>query len=129
MTEVALGLSMAFFTLLIVALLSISLPKDSAFNESKHTPSGVELKNSEANKKSSETQFAFYFHNQLYDQALSLRTIDSFPDHINLVIAVEPQLAFAEVFALRQKLNHPKLSMTTLNDAWQSRLEQLITSE
>jgi len=137
MTEVALGLSMAFFTLLIVALLSMSVPQSvaiqKAFESTNNTPK--DLKNNtnidiEVNNKGSgdsSIQFLFYYNNNFYDKSLIVRTIDSFSKEAPLVIAVDPQLAFAEVFSLRQKINHPKLSITTSNKAWRTRLMQTTT--
>ena len=134
MTEVALGLSMAFFTLLIVALLSMSVPKEKTTTEKLKTTTNIpdDLKNNQVidiqmkNKHSgnSTMQFAFYFKQKFYDSALVLRTIDSFSKEQTLIIAVDPTLAFAEVFALRQQINHPKLAITTSNNAWRTRLQQ-----
>ena len=134
MTEVALGLSMAFFTLLIVALLSMSVPKEKTTTEKLKTTTNIpdDLKNNQVidihmkNKHSgnSTMQFAFYFKQKFYDSALVLRTIDSFSKEQTLIIAVDPNLAFAEVFALRQQINHPKLAITTSNNAWRTRLQQ-----
>ena len=137
MTEVALGLSMAFFTLLIVALLSMSVPKENSIKSTTKVIDTIpkDLKKNKSidiqmNSKTADNntlQFAFYYNNKFYDKALTLRAIDSFTKEKPLVIAVNPQLAFADVFALRQKVNHPKLSITTSNQAWRTRLTQTIT--
>lgn len=140
MTEVALGLSMAFFTLLIVALLSMSVPNENALKTVKvpedlkeNTAIKIKLEainnNSENNlaKDKSTAQFAFYFNNAFYDQSLTRRSIDSFSQEQALIIAVDPQLAFTDVFTLRQQINHPTLSITTSNSAWRARLQQIIT--
>ena len=148
MTEVALGLSMAFFTLLILALLSVSVPKESALNSSeKQTAStkeslltkGFEEKSllkiqqqtleSKKENTTATKQFAFYFQRKLYDEQLTQRQLNSFTEDIALVVAVDPNLAFTEVFDLRQKINHPHLSITTLNSDWQSRLQQMLSMD
>ncbi|WP_057831413.1 hypothetical protein [Colwellia sp. TT2012] len=135
MTEVALGLSMAFFTLLIVALLSMSVPKERTTTEKLKPTTNIpddlkdnkvidiQMKNNHSGN--STMQFAFYFKQKFYDSALVLRTIDSFSKEQTLIIAVDPTLAFAEVFALRQQINHPKLAITTSNNAWRTRLQQI----
>jgi hypothetical protein len=137
MTEVALGLSMAFFTLLIVALLSMSVPHGVAIHDrlksSNNTSKDLTKKTKvdiKVNNKANDDsiiQFAFYYNNNFYDKSLIVRTIDSFAKEAPLVIAVDPQLAFADVFALRQQVNHPKLSITLSNKAWRTRLTQKIT--
>lgn len=134
MTEVALGLSMAFFALLIVALLSMSVPKETAkVAVNKDIPAGisknqsidVKIEDNSTGNDKNNIQFAFYFHDKLYDQSLKLRTITSFTKEQALIIAVDPNLAFAEVFSLRQQINHPKLSITSSNKAWHARLQKI----
>ena len=85
MTEVALGLSMAFFTLLIVSLLSMSIPTKTATPVAKlpehiKKNSAVDIKIASTNKSDGkqEIQFAFFFDDKFYDQSLAVRSIDSF---------------------------------------------------
>jgi len=136
MTEVALGLSMAFFTLLIVSLLSMSFPvktdsKITKLIDNIQKKSAIDIKIDSKNKRNSQDdiQFAFFFNNKFYDQSLAVRSIDSFSIEKNLIIAVNPSLTFAEVFTLRQQVKHPKLSITVSNKAWHSQLQQMTTSD
>ena len=137
MTEVALGLSMAFFTLLIVALLSMSVPNESTNKQSvkavnnipkdQKTNKAINIQLGDKASGKNNIQFAFYYNKKFYDKSLTIRSIDSFIKDKALVVAVDPQLAFSDVFALRQQINHPKLSITTSNKAWHTRLQQLAT--
>ncbi|MCJ8293956.1 MAG: hypothetical protein MJK15_06070 [Colwellia sp.] len=136
MTEVALGLSMAFFTLLIVSLLSMSLPTktvipvDNLPDNIKITSAiDIQLKSTNKSDREHNLQLVFYFDDKFYDQSLALRSIDSFSKEDKLIIAVNPSLTFAEVFTLREQVNHPKLSITASNKAWLSRLQQITTSD
>jgi hypothetical protein len=129
MTEVALGLSMAFFSLLIVALLSISVPKSLPV-ESK----GLNIKSKnitiskETKSNSSEpVQFVFFYDGSFYDQNLLPKKISNFDSKQPLVVAVDKNIAFSDVFTLRQQINHSNLSITTLNDEWSARLSHLPT--
>jgi len=140
MTEVALGLSMAFFTLLIVALLSLSVPKRSevkTLNKVTSTRTN-DLKNNETvaikmtkqakadtPPKDSPLQFVFYFKKKFYDETLTERSITSFAQDQTLIIAVDPTLTFAEVFSLKLKIKHPDFSLTVSSEAWRLRLQQL----
>jgi hypothetical protein len=132
MTEVALGLSMAFFTLLIVALLSMGFPKDAQSNVTT-LPEGlqdktvldIQVDSKNLGSTKSETQFAFYFDDKFYDESLVLRSIASFAKDKNLIIAVNPTLSFADVLSLRQQINHPKLSITASNKTWHKRLQHM----
>jgi hypothetical protein len=93
--------------------------------------SAVDIKIASTNKSDGkqEIQFAFFFDDKFYDQSLAVRSIDSFSTEEKLVIAVNPSLTFAEVFTLRQQVNHPKLSITASNKAWHSRLQQMTISD
>jgi hypothetical protein len=131
MTEVALGLSMAFFTLLIVSLISMGFSTKIEGNvtklaENSQKDLAIDIKIDSKNKSSTDDiQFVFFFDGKFYDQSLVLRSIDSFSQAKKLIIAVNPALSFAEVFTLKQQVKHPKLSITVSNDAWRSRLQQM----
>lgn len=141
MTEVALGLSMAFFSLLILALFSIGLPEQAQKNEplqksqTSLTPE-ERLKlagNSEKTvpNKASENkkqQYAFYFNGQFYDKQLKHLNIDNFTrfeTHQPLILAVQDNLPLRQIMAVRKQINHPNLSITMLNQTWQTQLEKM----
>lgn len=139
MTEVALGLSMAFFSLLIVTLLSMSVAKNSSpdsdpknlLAEIKKQQSIHIIKNESKQKAqvidNNKSQFAFYHNGNFYDKTLAIRAIDSYQKEQPLVIAVDKNIIFSQIFSLKQQINHPKLSITTLNKAWLTRLKNLHT--
>ncbi len=128
MTEVALGLSMAFFALLIVALISISQPntnKQAALN----SKDKIEVTDSEkesgqvSQTQDDKTQWLIYYQSQYFDQNLKIQTPSSYSKHKALVLAVSPLLKLNEIISLKQKINHPKLSITQLNQQWLDRLK------
>tara|TARA_R110002167_G_scaffold8792_4_gene40200 strand:- start:2740 stop:3207 length:468 start_codon:yes stop_codon:yes gene_type:complete len=141
MTEVALGLSMAFFSLLILALFSIGLPEQAQINEpekqsqpSLDTDEQLKLAansgKSSANKtfENKKQQYAFYFNGQFYDQHLTLLSIDNFSRfeiQQPLILAVPDSLPLIQIMALRKQINHPNLSITMLNQKWQTQLEKI----
>jgi hypothetical protein len=141
MTEVALGLSMAFFALLIVALLSFQMPEPTSELPAQQSnkqnletqlkepekiqlqPGKQQAKNpTEAKPKAS--QFIFYYQGRFIDQQLQPVLLTSLPTSTPVVLAVEQSLSFAEVMTIRHKINHPNLSITLLSDEWQRLLEQ-----
>jgi hypothetical protein len=138
MTEVALGLSMAFFALLIVALLSFQMPQQSSeLSGSKTAPQNLnerdriqikqdqQLAQTTTAAPQQEKQFIFYYQGRFIDQQLKPVVLTSLQTSTPVVLAVEQSLSFAEVIDIRQKINHPNLSLTLLSDEWQSLLEQL----
>jgi hypothetical protein len=141
MTEVALGLSMAFFSLLILALFSIGLPEQALQNEpvQKNQPplnNDEQLKLASSNGKKSQSktsvnekqQYAFYFNEQFYDKQLNRLSIDNFARFETqqpLILAVQDSLPLVQIMALRKQINHPNLSITMLNQTWQTQLEKM----
>jgi hypothetical protein len=135
MTEVALGLSMAFFSLLILALFSIGLP-DSTQKEEPSLAIDEQLTLADNNEKPSKNQtaesrkqqYAFYFNQQFYDKQLSPLNIDNFSRFETqqpLILAVPDKLPLIKIMALRKQINHPQLSITMLDQKWQSQLEKM----
>jgi hypothetical protein len=135
MTEVALGLSMAFFSLLILALFSIGLPEETQKNQSSLV-SEEQLKLAASNEDSSthktaenlELQYVFYYNDQFFDKHLNRFKIDNFTrfetQHA-LILAVQDNLPLIKIMALRKQINHPNLAITVLNQKWQSQLEKM----
>jgi hypothetical protein len=141
MTEVALGLCMAFFCLLILALFSIGLPEQAQKNVpvQKNQPSFAsdeQLKLASNSKKPSSSkidqnnkqQYAFYFDGKFYDKQLKRLNSDNFERFDTqqpLILAVQDSLALIQIMALRKQINHPNLSITMLNQKWQTQLEKM----
>ena len=141
MTEVALGLCMAFFSLLILALFSIGLPEQAQKNEPQQKnqtslDNDEQLKLTNSNGKTSQSktsvnnkqQYVFYFNEQLYDKQLNRLSIDNFAHFETqqpLILAVQDSLPLIQLMALRKQINHPNLSITMLNQKWQTQLEKM----
>jgi hypothetical protein len=146
MTEVALGLSMAFFSLLILALFSIGLPDQvkqvapQQLDSSLTPPPKNEQLNLAANSSHSTTnkeskttpetkqQYVFYFNGQFYDEQLthlSIESLSNFGNQQSLILAVQENLPLLQVMAVRKQINHANLSITMLNQKWQNQLEQV----
>lgn len=139
MTEVALALSMAFFALLIVALLSFQVPQQKNALAADESPSvnnteKIQLENASVNstKNSADSeqepeQVVFFYQGNFVDQQLkSLAPVNLqySQSRQTLVLAVAPSLTFSEVMALRNKINHPNLSITLISEEWQTLLER-----
>jgi hypothetical protein len=141
MTEVALGLCMAFFCLLILALFSIGLPEQAQKNQQQQKSQSPltdaeQLKLAASSEKTSLTktaenpkqQYAFFFNGQFYDKQLehlSINHFSRFETQQPLILAVQDSLALKQIMALREQINHPRLSITMLNESWQTQLEKM----
>jgi hypothetical protein len=135
MTEVALGLCMAFFCLLILALFSIGLPEQVQqeqlpLSDTERMKLAASSGTTSLNKasKNQKQQYAFYFNGQFYDKQLKHLHIDSFSyfeTQQPLILAVQDNLPLKHIMALRTQINHPNLSITMLNQSWQTQLEKI----
>lgn len=138
MTEVALGLSMAFFAILIVALLSMGVPpSEDAETGAQATPdtenkfSLVESRDTSEPQGSAtaspeeQPQFVFLYEGNLYNSALKPFEAAMLEKSQPVYLAVPANAAMDEVIKVKARINHPNLSITLLNQAWKTRLEQL----
>jgi hypothetical protein len=141
MTEVALGLSMAFFSLLILALFSIGLPEQNPQKtpvQEAQSPSSIDekLKLVGSTNKTSESkpnkptqqQYVFYFNGRFYDKQLielNTQALTELNTQQPIVLAVPDSLPLAKVMAARKQIKHPNTSITVLNQSWQGQLEKM----
>ena len=134
MTELALGLSMAFFSIMILALLSMHQPTIS--NPQPEPSQGINklLVNhlvdvtaapgpGSTQTLDDQTQVVFYFNGKLFDQSLQQLTIDLLDKNHQVIVAVEPNVSFLQVVKLKNRINHPQLSITTINEQWLHQLQ------
>lgn len=145
MTEVALGLSMAFFALLILALISVTLPTSSQ-SEGKSTIeyevkqkisiSSEEDKNKQKNqaevsKSANEIKQSvlLFWKGQYYDLELNQISLEIFianfssKDQIEeVIVAVNPSLALNELLAIQKMFDGIPVQITMLSEQWQSTL-------
>lgn len=129
MTEVALGLSMAFFAILIVALLSMGVNTSQAEQKSDEktgTPEFVQLSEKGAqtsNKDLSEPQYLLYYQGKFYNEQAKLVSLSKVDKSKPLVLALSPDLSLSNIIVVKQQINHANFSITTLDEAWLKRLE------
>lgn len=156
MTEVALGLSMAFFSLLILALLSITAgtETDQLSKTVVQTPASAEqavtenaitallaqsrLSLSDANIAQEERSFdstnsaaagaisfVFYYRGQYFDAKLQPQMLQNLSTEKSTVVAVLPDLSFAEVMQVHKDFKDKDIQITAMDDNWQRAFAQL----
>ena len=137
MTEVALGLSMAFFSLLILALLSMTGEQisDLATTEQSQNTEAMQAQNrlSLAEQASKTTQqelssspvvqeqisFIFYYEGSYYDTALVEHSPSNVDPDKTTVVAVLPNLSFAEVMQVHKDFAHKAVQITAMDQNWE----------
>ncbi|MGJ8691271.1 MAG: hypothetical protein ACSHW0_02175 [Thalassotalea sp.] len=134
MIEVALALSMAFFSLLILVLVTMKLPEltdivgdnlDVVINSNTENLEHSAKQKAIQQDKQQQPLYAFYHHNQFYDQQLLKLDIKTLAPNKTLILAVPENLTLHELLQLKQQINHPNASITNLSQDWITALEQL----
>ncbi len=131
MTEVSLALSMAFFSLLLVALISIGVPESAGAAQMKAvtvpefvlTEASSGAKDTQAENKQLETQYIFYFDSKFYDQGLKNVEMNKLDSTQKLVIAMPMDTDVSQALALQKQFRGFDLSLTIMDDKWRAAFE------
>lgn len=131
MTEVSLALSMAFFSLLLVALISIGIPESTDAEQIKTvtvpefviTETSSSAKHTQAENETLATQYIFYFDSKFYDQHLRDVEMSKLDTMQKLVIAMPTDTDVSQALALQKRFGSFDLSLTIMDDKWRAAFE------
>ena len=119
LTEVALALSMAFFSLMVLMLFAITNTPNSSNRQALEIQTSAE---SEA-KKESPTYLIFYkgeYFNELLEPTNPAEQDPAKP----LLLAVTPELDISSMMNAMQKITHPHPEVIILSQKWQQALNK-----
>ena len=119
LTEVALALSMAFFSLMVLMLFAIT---NSSSGSAQQTVK-VDGPTSNEIKKESPT-FLIFFNGKYFDETLQLTKPGNQDKEKPLFLAVMPDLDVRSMMDAMQKVNHPSPEVITLSQDWIRALSQ-----
>jgi len=129
MTEVALGLAMAFFAMMILAMVSMSVVSKEVAQTTGPTSSIASIlvpadsANSNATTKTNDQDLIIIYHqDQYFDVNLQPINLDKLPKARRYVLAMAPNLPFSTVISARAKISASNLIITELDQAWLTRL-------
>lgn len=134
MTEVSLALSMAFFSLLLVALISIGVPESGDAEQAKAitvpefvlTETSPSAKDTQAANEVLATQYIFHFDSKFYDQYLEEVDMSTLNIVQKLVIAMPTDTDVSQALALQKQFRGFDLSLTIMDDKWRAAFEDSI---
>ena len=131
MTELALGLCMAFFSLMILAMVSMATPSNQASTNANLPLESIKLvqKSDAASKQdinASTPSIVFMWQQTFYDESLSVLSAEA----INvlpkpLVIAMSASVPIEQALALQARFAQQQVSFTTFDEQWQARFASL----
>ncbi len=138
MTEIALALAMAFFSILVLALVSMGAQ---GMDDASDHPTAAELIAAALAPQAEETDatattvqpedvLIVYHGGAFFDAALTPmsdgavdRAVTTAAADVRVILAVPPDLSIEEAMAIRGRFDRPDAIVTTLNDEWMARLE------
>jgi len=129
MTEVALGLAMAFFALMVLSMVSMSVQPAQAMNRSVEAVTAqAQLKPDADNTVKTvigdQDEIIIFYQGRFLDTDLQPLSMDSLPKAKRYVLALSPDMPFDEVLIARKKISASNLIITELDPAWLQRLTQ-----
>jgi hypothetical protein len=118
LAEVALALSMAFFSLMILMLFSVTQKPDVA-----GLAASVEIQSSQAESEKQELEqtLVIYHDGQFLGvdlKAISIEQLGNKP----VLLAIDPDANLHDILMVTQQFSDADLQVTTLNQEWKSRL-------
>ena len=113
LTEVALALSMAFFSLMVLMLFAIT---NTSTNSTRQT---AKVQNSTSNESIQENPaYLIFFNGQYFNEALEPASPEKQNKDKRLFLAVMPDLDVGSMMDAMQQVTHPRPEVITLSQDW-----------
>lgn len=116
LTEVALALSMAFFSIMVLSIFALSQKEIKLKDEnSLSINSSSPVKEKPKNKRS----IIFYFNKNIYDKHFKKLNLQNFKNNKKgYALAVPPQISVKELFEIRNSLKKNDIKIIQQNKEW-----------
>ena len=115
LTEVALALSMAFFSIMVLSIFALSQKQIKLKDEnSLSINSSSPVKEKPKNKRS----IIFYFNKNIYDKHFKKLNLQNFKNKKGYALAVPPQISVKELFEIRNSLKKNDIKIIQQNKEW-----------
>jgi len=129
MVEVALGLAMAFFALMILSIVSMSVQPAQAKNHQVVAVTVEATLKAEADNEAStvigdQDRVIIFYQGQFLGVDLKPLSLGSLPKAARYLLAVSSDMLFDEVLTVRKKIPSSNVIITELDAAWLQRLER-----
>ena len=125
MTEIALALAMAFFSIMVLTMVSMGAgaEKKLSLQPLALQPTAQETQTAPTSSVSPDA-LIIYRGGQFFDARLHSVDPNSLPKDAPLVLAFDAAVPLSEAVAVRGRLNHPNLTVTTLDERWLAALQE-----
>ena len=119
LTEVALALSMAFFSLMVLMLFAIT---NTSANSPQQTVKALGPTSTDVEEQ--KPALLIFFDGEYFNEALELANPEVQNKEKPLFLAVMPDLDVSTMMDARQKVTHPNLAVITRSEDWIQALNQ-----
>ena len=124
LTEVALALSMAFFSIMVLSIFALS---HSALNKEKAYLSIQKSKKSLEQQDTKKREVIFYFKNNLYNKKFEIWDLTKKENvETKLIVAVPSNINVKKLFEIKEKLKNLNIKITEQNKEWNNALKTKI---
>ena len=116
LTEVALALSMAFFSIMVLSIFALS-QKDYKLKE--ENTLSINPSSPVEEKRKNKRSIIFYFNKNFYDKNFKRWNLENFKNDVNgYTLAVPPQISVKELFKIRNSFKKIDIKITQQNKEW-----------
>jgi|TARA_B100000945_G_C20345152_1_gene579377 hypothetical protein len=132
MTEIALALAMAFFSIMVLTMVSMSATPEK-ISKDQNQPT-INLANSAPNNTQKPTaptkrKLVIFWNGQFMDQQLSPLELGSLKSSKKIVLAMPPNLPMADALAARAQLEGVDILVSVLDERWLGRMAKFDNKE
>ena len=132
MTEIALALAMAFFSIMVLTMVSMSATPEK-ISKDQNQPT-INLANSAPNNTQKPTaptkrKLVIFWNGQFMDQQLSPLELGSLKSSKKIVLSMPPNLPMADALAARAQLEGVDILVSVLDERWLGRMTKFDNKE
>ena len=127
MTEVALALAMAFFSLMVLTMVSMGTPQQPSQSANKLSENAPKIKlglaSASATKSTDKPTLVVFWKGRFLDQNLQSLDLNAQKFEGRVILALPPDLPMGQALDARAKIKAGNLVVSALNDKWLERLK------
>lgn len=125
MTEIALALAMAFFSIMVLTMVSMSAAPEKISKDQAQPTINLANSNTSNNQNAAaptKRKLVVFWNGQFMDQQLNLLELSSLKSSKKIVLAMPPNLPMTEALAARARLEGANIVVSVLDKRWLERL-------
>ena len=120
LTEVALALSMAFFSIMVLSIFALSQKDNKTLVNEKIS---INATSSEKEDKKKNRTIIFYFNNNFYDKNFKKWNLENHSKNYNgYTLAVPSEISVKKLFEIKNNLKKLDIKITQQNKEWNDAL-------